>query len=44
MTRIAGRAMNEPGYLSVINNDLTIAGFQSTFEAWEPPRAELRVL
>jgi hypothetical protein len=44
MTRIAGRAMNQPGYLSVINNDLTIAGFHSTFEAWEPPRAELRVL
>jgi hypothetical protein len=44
MTRIAGRSMNQPGFISVLNSDLRIAGFQSLFEAWEPPRAEMRVL
>ena len=43
MTRIAGR-ISGVGFLSVINSDLTVAGFQSTFEDWAPPRAELRVL
>ena len=44
MTRIAGRASGSVGYLSVVNSDLNIAGFQSTFEHWAAPRAELRVL
>ena len=44
MTRIAGRASGSVGYLSVVNGDLQIAGFQSTFEHWAAPRAELRVL
>lgn len=43
MTRVAGR-MSGVGYLSVVNSDFTVAGFQSTFEEWAPPRAELRVL
>lgn len=43
MTRIAGRA-DGIGHLSVVNSDLNIAGFQSTFEHWAPPRAELRVI
>lgn len=43
MTRIAGR-ISGVGHLSVVNSDLTIAGFHSTFEQWAPPRAELRVL
>jgi len=42
MTRIAGR-ISGVGFLSVVNSDLTVAGFQSTFEEWAPPRAELRV-
>jgi hypothetical protein len=44
MTRIAGRASGSVGHLSVVNSDLNIAGFQSTFEHWAPPRAEFRVL
>ncbi len=44
MTRIAGRASGEVGYLSIVNSDLSIAGFQSVFEEWGPPQAELRVL
>lgn len=43
MTRITGRGTRGVGHLSVINSDLSIAGFQSTFEQWAPPRAEMRL-
>lgn len=43
MTRITGRGSRGVGYLSVVNSDLSIAGFQSAFEQWAPPRAEMRL-
>lgn len=43
MTRLTGRGVEDVGHLSVINSDLQIAGFQSTFELWAPPRAEMRL-
>lgn len=37
MTRVKVPGDRRPAYLSVINSDLTIAGFQSTFDAWQSP-------
>ena len=51
MTRVKIPGNGRPAFLSVINRDLTIASFQSTFEKWSgreipvwaPPLAEARV-
>lgn len=37
MTRVRVGHADRPAYLSVINSDLTIAGFESTFERWHRP-------
>ncbi len=37
MTRVRVGGADRPSYLSVLNADLTIAGFQSAFERWAPP-------
>ena len=44
MTRLTGRRSCGVGHLSVVNSDLGIAGFQSSFEEWAPPRAEMRIV
>lgn len=36
MTRLRSRTDGGPSYISVVNGDLTIAGFQSTFTDWAP--------
>jgi hypothetical protein len=51
MTRVRVGGGNRPAYLSIVNSDLAIASFQSTFEVWvkpavsmwSPPRARDRV-
>jgi hypothetical protein len=51
MTRIRVGGIDKAAYLSVVNSDLAIAGFESTFEQWEklaisswaPPNAGDRV-
>jgi hypothetical protein len=51
MTRVRVGGGDRPAYLSIVNGDLKIAGFQSTFEPWgrpaipiwSPPRASERV-
>lgn len=43
MTRITGRGTSGVGHLSVVNSDLHIAGFQSSFEQWAPPLATMRM-
>jgi hypothetical protein len=51
MTRIRVGGPGRPAYVSVINSDLSIAGFDSVFRrwttpsipAWAPPRADARV-
>lgn len=37
MTRIRVGGIDKPAYLSVVNSDLAIAGFESTFEQWQQP-------
>ena len=37
MTRIRVGGIDKPAYLSVVNSDMNIAGFQSTFEPWTKP-------
>jgi hypothetical protein len=41
MTRIRVGGIDKPAYLSVVNSDLTIAGFESTFEEWQKPDVTL---
>ncbi len=43
MTRIKGPASGAPALLSVVNSDLTIAKFESTFTDWAPPQTHMRV-
>jgi hypothetical protein len=51
MTRIRVGGIDRPAYLSIINSDLYVAGFQSTFTdwstpeipTWAPPSADARV-
>jgi hypothetical protein len=38
MTRIRVGGLGRPAYLSVINSDLSIAGFDSTFREWTRPK------
>lgn len=37
MTRIRVGGLDRPAYLSIINSDLGVAGFQSTFTDWSKP-------
>ncbi len=37
MTRIRVGGIGRPAYISVINSDLSIAGFDSTFRDWVIP-------
>jgi len=41
MTRTKGGSTTGPSFISVVNADLRIAGFQSRFEEWVPPNLEL---
>lgn len=41
MTRIRVGGIDKPAYLSVVNSDLAIAGFESTFEQWQKPAVAL---
>ncbi len=43
MTRVKTDSAGGQSFLSVVNSDLKIAGFQSTFEEWAPPAAAMRV-
>ena len=51
MTRIRVGGIDRPAYLSIVNSDLSVAGFQSTFTdwsrpdipTWAPPQAAARV-
>jgi hypothetical protein len=43
MTRVKTDSSGGQSFLSVVNSDLKIAGFQSTFEEWAPPAAAMRV-
>ena len=43
MTRVKTDSAGGQSFLSVVNSDLNIAGFQSTFEEWAPPAAAMRV-
>lgn len=36
MTRLRSRSDGHPSYISVVNGDLSIAGFESTFTEWGP--------
>ncbi len=42
MTRAKGGSGEGPSFVSVVNADLQIAGFQSRFEEWAPPGIEVR--
>jgi len=44
MTRAKGGSGDGPSFVSVVNADLQIAGFQSRFEEWAPPGIEVRTL
>lgn len=43
MTRVTTNSSDGQSFLSIVNSDLTIAGFQSTFERWAAPTTEKRV-
>ena len=43
MTRVKTDSEGGQSFLSVVNSDLKIAGFQSSFEEWAPPAAAMRV-
>ena len=42
MTRAKGGTSDGPSFVSVVNADPKIAGFQSVFEEWAPPAIDLR--
>lgn len=44
MTRARGGSGEGPSFVSVVNADLQIAGFQSRFEEWAPPGVEVKTL
>ena len=44
MTRAKGGSGEGPSFVSVVNADLQIAGFQSRFEEWAPPGIEVKTL
>ena len=44
MTRAKGGSGEGPSFVSVVNADLKIAGFQSRFEEWAPPGIETKTL
>jgi hypothetical protein len=43
MTRVKTNSEGGQSFLSVVNSDLQIAGFQSTFEEWAKPLAAMRL-
>ncbi len=43
MTRVKADSSGGQSFLSIVNSDLRIAGFQSTFEHWAVPTAAMRV-
>jgi hypothetical protein len=43
MTRVKTNSEGGQSFLSVVNSDLQIAGFQSTFEEWAKPLAAMRI-
>jgi hypothetical protein len=43
MTRVKTDSHGGQSFLSIVNSDLRIAGFQSTFELWAVPSAAMRV-
>ena len=43
MTRVKTDSAGGQSFLSIVNSDLKIAGFQSTFEEWAKPVAAMRV-
>ncbi len=43
MTRITGSSSGAPALLSIVNSDVQIAEFESTFTSWGPPQTSRRV-
>ncbi len=43
MTRLKTDSAGGQSFISIVNSDLKVAGFQSTFEHWAVPRPEMRV-
>ncbi len=44
MTRAKGGSVESPSFVSVVNADFKIAGFQSRFEEWAPPGVDVQAL